>query len=109
MADSNLKQVVFLWHNESCSLTDIKWKKKGRYECGIHVSPDNCREKYKDRWKSTFKFGNLVATGLLDLYLEAVTCFGDYDGDNTVKLSSLDCKRFSQGRWSIKEGGWALA
>ena len=80
-------------------------------KCGFNVSPDNGREKHKDRWHSNFKFGNLAAVSLLDLYFEEVKCFRahNYGGDNTVKVSSLKCKRLSQRGQNVKERGWALA
>lgn len=62
--------------------------------CDFYVSPDDCREKYKARWNSIFKFGNLAAVSVLDLYLE-VKCFGNYGGDDTAEISSLKCKRLS--------------
>lgn len=80
-------------------------------KCEFNVSPDNCREKHKDRWHATCKFGNLAAISLLGLYFEEVKCFcdHDYDGDDTVKVSSLKCRRLSQREQIVKERGWALA
>lgn len=63
-------------------------------KCGFNISSDNDREKYKDRWSSTFKFRNLAAIIVLDLYL-AIKYFGNYDGDRTVEISSLKCKRMT--------------
>lgn len=39
--------------------------------------------------KFNFKFRNLVVISVLDLYLEGVKFFGDYNGDNVVEILFL--------------------